>query len=87
MRDDFTKKLNDVMKLNEYLRMKHADRYCPICKTSAYSLFDENRGETFCAKCGLVLHESHKRKSVVKQIKEAKIKEEKFKTYLKSKLK
>ena len=53
------------MKLNNECKMKHADSFCPICKSSDYSLFDEHRGETFCAKCGLVLHESNNRKSIV----------------------
>ena len=53
------------MKLNEYKKMKHAERFCPICKSSDYSLFDEHRGETFCANCGLVLHESNNRNLTV----------------------
>ena len=60
----------DVMKLNNEYKMKHADSYCYICKSSDYSLFDEHRGETFCAKCGLVLHESNNRKSIVEIVEE-----------------
>ncbi|WP_405296417.1 TFIIB-type zinc ribbon-containing protein [Methanobrevibacter sp.] len=50
--------------------MKHADSFCPICKSSDYSLLDEHMGETFCVKCGLVLHESNNRKSIVELFEE-----------------
>lgn len=53
------------MKLNDfYKNLKHTKRKCPFCKNSESVLFDEFHGETFCAKCGLVLHNST-RKSVV----------------------
>lgn len=61
------------MKINKY-NFKHADEYCHICKTSEWSLFDEHRGEVYCAKCGLVLR-SPTRKSVVEILEEARRKE------------
>ncbi|MGN0176655.1 MAG: TFIIB-type zinc ribbon-containing protein [Methanobrevibacter sp.] len=45
-----------VMKLNNYTILKHAERYCPFCKTSGFTLLDEFHGEIFCEKCGTVLH-------------------------------
>lgn len=54
-----------VMKLNDfYKNLKHTGRVCPFCKNSESVLFDTFHGETFCAKCGLVLQNST-RKSVV----------------------
>ena len=45
------------MKLNDfYKNMKHTGGTCPSCKNSESVLFDEFHGETFCAKCGLVLN-------------------------------
>jgi len=73
------------MKFNEN-KMKHADSYCPICKTSEHTLFDEFHGETYCSKCGLVLHGTA-RTSIVELIKEAKKREQDFRKYLESKLK
>lgn len=55
--------------------MKHAGRFCPSCKTSDYTLFDEFRGETFCGKCGFVFPGQNNRKSVVKLEEEARKKE------------
>lgn len=45
--------------------MKHAERYCPFCKTSDYTLLDEFHGEVFCEKCGLVIQGTYNRNSIV----------------------
>ena len=55
--------------------MKHAERYCPFCKTSDYTLLDELHGEIFCEKCGIVIHGTNNRNSVVKFEEEARRKE------------
>jgi len=68
------------MKLNE-TQMKHADSYCPICKTSEHTLYDEFHGESYCCTCGLVLQDSA-RKSIVELIEEAKKREHEFRNYL-----
>lgn len=57
------------MKLNDY-NLKHTGGNCPSCKTQSSVLYDELHGETFCGKCGLVLH-SPTRKSIVELIEEA----------------
>lgn len=45
------------MKLNDfYKNMKHTGGTCPSCKNSESVLYDTFHGETFCAKCGLVMH-------------------------------
>ena len=74
-----------VMKLKEN-QMKHASRFCPTCRTSEHTLFDENRGEIFCSRCGLVLQDTA-RTSIVELIKEAKRHENDFRIKLNSKLK
>ena len=58
------------MKLNDFKNMKHTQGDCPCCYSQRSVLFDEFHGETFCAKCGLVLH-STTRNSVVEFIEEA----------------
>jgi len=45
----------DVMKLNDFKNYKHTGRKCPSCNQGVV-LFDTHHGETFCTKCGLVLH-------------------------------
>lgn len=62
------------MKIREY-NLKHANAYCPVCKNSEHTRFDHVHGETYCAKCGLVLHDINARKSVVKYMEEARKKE------------
>lgn len=54
------------MKLNEN-NFKHTGSFCPACKTSEYSLYDEFHGETYCVKCGQILHETTTRNSIVKR--------------------
>lgn len=58
------------MKLNEN-NFKHAGSFCHACKTSEYTLYDEVHGETYCVKCGLVLHQVNTRKSNVELTNEA----------------
>ena len=86
----FLTKINiswELMNLNDYSNMKHADSFCPICKTSEISLYDEYHGETFCAKCGLVLHRQDSRKSAVEYINEARETEQSFRRHLNQQLK
>lgn len=68
------------MKLNEK-NLKHTDGFCPICKNSEYTLFDGFHGETYCSKCGYVLHSST-RNSIVEHEREAKEKEKDFTNHL-----
>ena len=62
--------------------MKHAERYCPFCKTSDYTLLDQFHGETFCEKCGFVFQGHNNRKSIVEFEEKAKMKEKNFNNYL-----
>ena len=57
------------MKLNDK-NLKHTGGDCPSCNSQGQVLYDEFHGETFCAKCGLVLH-TPTRKSMVELIEEA----------------
>ena len=53
------------MKLNDfYKNMKHTGGTCPYCKNSESVLYDEFHGETFCAKCGFILHYSARNSDV-----------------------
>lgn len=65
--------------------MKHAERYCPFCKTSDYTLLDEFHAEVFCEKCGSVLPGPNNRKLIVELEIKAKMKEKRFNDYLNKK--
>ena len=65
------------MTFNDNYNYKHANRYCPICKSNE-TLHDEHHGEIFCSNCGFVLQRNITQYQVVKHNEEPEKRKQKW---------